>query len=110
MDQSSICNFDIFQTISQFLSTKELLTLQQVSSTLKRNVNLALKLLLLKKGLPCHDDIPYNILYRTIMARETLFWSFDEQVKPFKRKHTVDIPSKQIKMGLKFSGILTHTS
>ena len=64
---------------------------------MKENVQLALKALLASIGFNSpNTTTPYNIIFRTIFGRETYFWSFDESVKPFKRRHILGMPVKSI--------------
>ncbi|CAD8179358.1 unnamed protein product [Paramecium octaurelia] len=108
MQQSQLLTFDVFRGISQFLSIKDLLNVQSVSKQMKDNVLLALKALLASIGFNNpNTTTPYNIIFRTIFGRETYFWSFDESVKPFKRRHILGMPVKSIQVGLTYTGILT---
>ncbi|CAK84555.1 unnamed protein product (macronuclear) [Paramecium tetraurelia] len=108
MQQSQLLTFDVFRGISQYLSIKDLLNLQSVSMQMKDNVQLALKALLASIGFNNpNTTTPYNIIFRTIFGRETYFWSFDESVKPFKRRHILGMPVKSIQIGLTYTGILT---
>lgn len=75
---------------------------------MKDNVHLSLKALLASIGFNNpNTTTPYNIIFRTIFGRETYFWSFDESVKPFKRRHILGMPVKSIEIGLTYTGILT---
>lgn len=46
-------------------------------------------------------------MIRTIFGRETYHWSFDDSVKPFKRRHILGLAVKSFKVGLTFTGLLT---
>ncbi|CAD8115981.1 unnamed protein product [Paramecium primaurelia] len=108
MQQSQLQVFDVFRGISTFLTIKDILNLQTVSKQMKENVQLTLKALLASIGFNNpNTTTPYNIIFRTIFGRETYFWSFDESVKPFKRRHILGMPVKSIQIGLTYTGILT---
>ena len=60
---------------------------------MKENVQLALKALLANIGFNNpNTTLPYNIIFRTIFGRETYFWSFDDSIKLFKRRHILGMP------------------
>jgi len=75
---------------------------------MKSNILLSFRLILESNQL-LHGNptTPYNVIYRSIYNRETYFWSFDENVKPFKRRHSLGIDIKEFKGGLTFSAILS---
>ncbi|CAD8191464.1 unnamed protein product [Paramecium pentaurelia] len=109
MQQSQLQVFDVFRGISNFLTIKDILNLQTVSKQMKENVQLTLKALLASIGFNNpNTTTPYNIIFRTIFGRETYFWSFDESIKPFKRRHILGIPVKSMQIGLTYTGILTN--
>ncbi|CAK84080.1 unnamed protein product (macronuclear) [Paramecium tetraurelia] len=85
-----------------------MLNLQLVSKQIKENVQLTLKSLLASIGFNNpNTTTPQNIIFRTLYGRDTYFWSFDQSVKPFKRRHILEMPVKSMQIGLTYTGILT---
>lgn len=103
-------NSNLLDRVLAFLPIKDLLRFMTTSKHFTAQIQKYLRFLLESQGLIRGNTlIPPHILFRGYYARETYFWSFDDNIKPFKRKHTLGLDVAEIRVGLTFSALLTHS-